>query len=57
MATELSKDRLTFRLKEGDQKIMAALHQKLGVGAVHIFRLAIRALAAKEKVAVNSVRP
>ena len=43
--------RLSFNPHPQDEKIIAALKQKLGVDTSQIFRLGIRALAAKEGVA------
>lgn len=57
MANPVPNSRPTVRLTESDLQIVSALSDKLGVGMTQIFRLAIRALATKEKVTINSVRP
>jgi len=44
---------VNFRPTAEDKKIMGALHRKLGVDNSQIFRLAIRALAAKEGVSLS----
>jgi hypothetical protein len=41
---------ITIRPTPEDAKIVGLLHRKLGVDTSQIFRLAIRALAAKEGV-------
>lgn len=41
---------ISIRPTSEDQKIVQALHRKLGVDTSQIFRLAIRVLAAKEGV-------
>jgi len=40
----------SLRLTADDRKVMEALRKKLGVDATQIVRLAIRALAAKERI-------
>jgi len=42
--------KINIRPTPEDQKILGALHRKLGVDTSQIFRLAIRSLAAKEGV-------
>jgi len=42
--------RINIRPTSEDQKLLGALHRKLGVDTSQIFRLAIRALATKEGV-------
>jgi hypothetical protein len=41
---------INIRPTPEDQKLVAALHRKLGVDTSQIFRLAIRVLATKEGV-------
>ena len=41
---------INIRPTPEDQKLVSALHRKLGVDTSQIFRLAIRALAVKEGV-------
>ncbi len=57
MATK-TLPRVTVRLKDEDEKYVEALCAHYGEGIATIFRLGLRALAAKEKlkVAVNPVR-
>jgi hypothetical protein len=44
--------KINIRPTPEDQKLLGALHRKLGVDTSQIFRLAIRVLAAKEGVAL-----
>jgi hypothetical protein len=45
------KQRINVRTSPEDQRLIGLLHKKLGIDTSQLFRLAIRALAAKEGVA------
>ena len=44
------RQRINVRLSPEDQRLLGLLHKKLGVDTSQIFRLALRALIAKEGV-------
>jgi hypothetical protein len=44
------QQRINVRTSQDDQRLLGLLHKRLGVDTSQIFRLAIRALAAKEGV-------
>jgi hypothetical protein len=48
--TKVNSAKINIRPTPEDQKLLGALHRKLGVDTSQIFRLAIRALAIKEGV-------